>query len=103
MCDNYYRNSHLVMMTLKPDCQLSRSYLPCSGFNNHLEYYRKQMGKLVSYGYSMNQYAICIVLNVDCSDDLEYIISNDPELSSGALEIDVIIPFRSHSGFGYNI
>jgi len=51
----------------------------------------------------MNQDAICIVLNVECSDELEYIISNDPQLSSGALEIDVIIPFRSHSGFGYNI
>lgn len=103
MDDNYYRNSHLVMMTLKSDCQLLSSYLPCSGLKNHLEYYKRQPGKLVSYGYCMNQDAICIVLNVDCSDDLEHIISNDPQLSSGTLEIDVIIPFRSHSGFGYNI
>lgn len=83
------------MLQLKPVFNTSMSDLPAASFDKHAEYYRKEEGKLVSYGYCMNQYAICIVLNVDCSDDLERIISNDPQLISGALEVDVIIPFRS--------
>ncbi|QNK61655.1 hypothetical protein H7F33_13965 [Pedobacter sp. PAMC26386] len=90
---SYYRNGHQVMMTLRSSSYLSSLYL--LSLNKHAEYYRQQIGKLISYGYCMNQDAICIVLKVACSNDFEHIISNDPQLISGALEIDVIIPFRS--------
>ncbi|QNK64002.1 hypothetical protein H7F33_05790 [Pedobacter sp. PAMC26386] len=95
MDDNYkyYRISHQILMTFK----FNRSLLdlPSLCLDMHADYYRNQSGKLISYGHCINQQAICIVLQVECNMDFENIISNDPHLISGVLEIDVIVPFRS--------
>lgn len=94
--NNYFRNSHQVLMTIKSSSiTTSMLDLPSACLDSHAEYYRMQKCKLQSYGYCINQNAICIILNVDNNEDLEHIISNDPQLISEVFEIDIIIPFRA--------
>ena len=90
MTDNThsYKTPHQVLITLKRGALNE----PLSDLESHVEYYRE---KSTSYGYAMNQRAICILLNVINADDFEQIITNDPALISGELEIDTVIPFVS--------
>lgn len=90
--DNYYSKPHQVLITL---IYRNISFIADTvAINTHAGYYRQQTNKLLSYGNAINNQAICIMLKVANDDDFEQIISNDPGLLAGWLEVDVVIPYK---------
>ena len=89
MNKNYYKSPHRVMILLKP--KTGKAAFDASA---HKAYYTEITGgKLINYGQAMNQRAVCVVFDVDNGNDFERIITNDPSLISGELEIGSVVPF----------
>lgn len=89
---DHYNVPHQVIVLLKSSVAEKAFSSLLTYPEQHAAYYSNETN-LISYGIVMNQQSICIILNVADKDDFERIITNDPALISGELEVDRVIPF----------
>ena len=91
---DYYNLPHQIIVLLKSRVAEEAFNALLTHPEQHEAYYRDDnKAKLISYGMVMNQQSICIILNVADENDFERIITDDPALISGELEVDRVIPF----------